>query len=213
MQILACPPPAHQGKALTAPAAHPVCPGSQSTSPSGALHQGPGPAWLAPWEGRCPSEPHLLPRKMGPGGPEGYGELQINQPAPSDGRIGPALCLRARARAHTGGGFLAPLAGAQRPARSENVPPAPSSRAWLAPPPAPPGRAVLGAAARHVLRRCRPPSGDCPQAAQRESKAPITGTALYSGSGPGSSLPPTLNRWEGLGSPGGGAGEQEQPWT
>ena len=103
MQILACPPPAHQGKALTAPAAHPVCPGSQSTSPSGALHQGPGPAWLAPWEGRCPSEPHLLPRKMGPGGPEGYGELQINQPAPSDGRIGPALCLRARARAHTQG--------------------------------------------------------------------------------------------------------------
>lgn len=44
-----------------------------------------------------------------------------------------------------------PQAGAARtPSRT-------SSRARLAPPP---GRAVLGAAARHVLRRCRPLSGD-----------------------------------------------------
>lgn len=103
------------------------------------------------------------------------------------------------------GGFPARLAGAQRP-RGQAVPPAPSSRAWLAPPPAPPGRAVLGPLPGTSSAGAGLPPLTRPQVARCESEAPITGTALCSGSRPGSSRPPPPNRRERLGSPGRGVG-------
>lgn len=138
-------------------------------------------------------------------GLQGVGELQINRQPPAMG--GPTrLCARA-----CSGGFPAHLAGAQRP-RGRAVPPAPSSRARLAPPPAPPGRAVLGPLPGTSSAGAGLPPLTRPQAARRESEAPITGAALCWGSGPGSSCPPPPNLREGLGSPGGGERrEQEQP--
>lgn len=97
------------------------------------------------------------------------------------------------------------MAGAQRP-RGRAVPPAPSSRARLAPPPAPPGRVVLGPLPGTSSAGAGLPRLTRPQAARRESEAPITGAALCWGSGPGSSRPPPPNLREGLGSPGGEGG-------
>lgn len=85
--------------------------------------------------------------------------------------------------AGAGGGFPAPLAGAQGRTAGLFLPHRVPALGWPRPLPPPQGRAVLGAAARHVLRRCRPP------VPQHGSKAPITGTALCWGLGQGPHSP------------------------
>lgn len=80
---------------------------------------------------------------------------QLPTPAPLVGLEAPRGLRGYRPTPPPPSSALAHLAGPQ--AGAARTPSRTSSRARLAPPP---GRAVLGAAARHVLRRCRPLSGD-----------------------------------------------------
>lgn len=164
---------------------------SSSSGPSTRLWTG----HARPPLGRPGPRAPLLLHEMGPGGPAGVGSYRLTSQPPA---AGGAAALRPRR-----GRLSGALAGAQRRAQPAFLPH--QVPALGSPRPAPlPARAVPAAAARHVLRRCRPPSVTRPHAAQRGSKAPITGAALCAGGRPGPRAP-------GFGGRGGGS--REQPWT
>lgn len=151
-----------------------------------------------------PSKLHLLSSIRW--GLQGVGELQINRQPPAMGgqTRRPRLLRRV------------PGALGRRPAPKR--PGCPSRTEFprsARPAPGPPGRAVLGAAARHVLRRCRPPSADASTSRSTRIRSSDYRGGLVLGVRAGVLTPPSPESAGGTGQPWGRGGgewrEQEQP--